>query len=510
MIMRWILALSAVWMLGVSIAAEPKRPNIVFIFTDDHAFQALSAYGHSAKLLNTPNLDKIAQGGMRFDRCLVTNSICGPSRAVILTGKYSHKNGFYNNSNSKFDGSQVTMPKLLKAAGYQTALFGKWHLVTDPTGFDHWHILPGQGAYYNPPMIKNGEKVKHEGYVTDLITDFSLEWLEKRDTSKPFLMMLQHKAPHREWEPALRHLGHDNDRQYPEPETLFDDYSGRGAAEKNQDMTIAKTMTLRDLKLVKQNLLTPEQQKAWDAYYKPRNEAFEKAKLTGKDLLKWKFNRYMHDYLACIKAVDESTGRVLDYLKKAGLEENTIIVYSSDQGFYLGEHGWFDKRWIYEESLRTPLLVKWPGVTKPGSVNKDLTSNVDFAETFLDAAGVAIPKEMQGRSLKPLLAGATPADWRKSFYYHYYEYPGPHDVAKHYGIVTERYKLFHCYDMQPPTWTLLDREKDPLEMKNVINEPAYAETRKELEAELAKLRKELDVPEKDAPESVIPARKPKS
>lgn len=488
--------------------ARPARPNILFIFSDDHAYQAISAYAHALKLLETPNIDRLAKEGMRFDRCLVTNSICGPSRATILTGKHSHLNGFYNNSNSRFDGSQVTFPKLLRKAGYQTAIVGKWHLVTDPTGFDYWEILPGQGAYYNPPMIRDGQRVKHEGYATDIIADLSLKWLKSRDPKKPFLLMSQHKAPHREWSPALRHLGHDADRKYPEPETLFDDYSGRGKAERTQDMTIEKTMNAVDLKLAAPRNLTPEQRAAWDAYYEPRNEAFKKANPQGKDLVRWRYNRYLHDYLGCIRAVDEAVGKLLDYLKEAGLEENTIVAYSSDQGFYLGEHGWFDKRWFYEESLRTPLLVRWPGVVKPGSVNADLVSNLDFAQTFLEAAGVEAPAEMQGRSLVPVLKGATPADWRKSFYYHYYEFPGPHNVRKHYGVVTDRYKLVHFYEPEMNYWELFDRQNDPQEMKSVHGQPDYADAQKELEQELARLRRELKVPDQDAPESIIKPRPP--
>ena len=506
---RLLVALSAIALSldGRVTAAEPaKQPNIVFIFSDDHAYQAISAYGHPAKLLETPNIDRIAKTGMRFDRCLVPNSICGPSRATILTGKYSHANGFYDNSYSRFDGSQVTFPKLLQKAGYQTAIVGKWHLVSDPTGFDQWHILPGQGIYYNPPMIRNGERVKHEGYTTDLITDFSLEWLKNRDKDKPFLLMCQHKAPHREWSPALRHLGHDKDRKYPEPETLFDDYSGRGVAERTQDMTIEKTMTATDLKFRAPASLTPEQKKQWDAYYEPRNKAFEDSKLAGKDLVRWRLNRYMHDYLGCIKAVDEGVGKLLDYLDKEGLAENTIVVYASDQGFYLGEHGWFDKRWIFEESLRTPLLVRWPGVTRPGSVDSHMVSNLDFAETFLDAAGVPIPPEMQGRSLKPLLKGETPADWRKSFYYHYYEYPGPHAVRRHYGVVTDRHKLVHFYETGVDYWELFDRKADPNELTSFYDKPEYAGVQKELKAELDRLRTELKVPDPD-PVETLPRKK---
>ncbi len=508
--MRFFLPLALLAVAGPTFAADetkPKQPNIVFIFSDDHAYQAISAYGHPAKLLDTPNIDRIAKGGMRFDRCLVTNSICGPSRATVLTGKYSHANGFYNNTNSKFDGTQVTFPKLLQAAGYQTAIVGKWHLVSQPTGFDYWHILPGQGVYYNPTMNDNGKVNKHEGYTTDIITDVSLDWLKKRNKDKPFVLMCQHKAPHREWSPALRHLGHDKDRKYPEPATLFDEYKGRGKAELGQDMTIAKTMTLGDLKLVPPAGLTADQRKVWDAYYNPRNEAFKAAKLEGQELVRWKFNRYMHDYLGTIKAVDESVGRVLDYIEKENLAENTIVVYASDQGFYLGEHGWFDKRWIFEESLRTPLLVRWPGTTKPGTVGKDIVSNLDFAPTFLEAAGVPVPEAVQGKSLVPVLQGKTPADWRKSFYYHYYEYPGPHNVARHYGVITDRYKLVHFYEKTADYWELFDRTTDPDELTSLFGKPEVAEVQKDLETELARLRKELKVPATDPPEAAIVPKK---
>ena len=496
---------------GPAAADGPKRPNIVFIFSDDHAYQAISAYGDPRKLLDTPNIDRIARGGTRFDRCLVPNSICGPSRATVLTGKYSHANGFYNNTNSRFDGSQVTFPKLLQTAGYQTAIVGKWHLVSEPTGFDYWQILPGQGRYYNPPMIDNGKRVQHDGYVTDVITDLSLDWLNKRDKSKPFLLMCQHKAPHREWSPALRHLGHDKDRNYPTPDTLFDDYAGRGKAEHQQDMTIAKTMTRLDLKFTYPPGMTDEQKKEWDRYYKPRNDAFERKDVDHKAMVHWRYNRYMHDYLGCIKAVDESVGKLLDYLDREGLADNTIVVYSSDQGFYLGEHGWFDKRWIFEESVRTPLLVRWPGVTKPGTTNADIVSNLDFAPTFLEAAGVAAPTGVQGRSLVPVLKGQTPADWRKSLYYHYYEYPGPHSVHRHYGVVTDRYKLVRFYEPAVNEWELFDLKTDPHELTSVYGKPEYAEVQKQLAAELARLRADLKVPDPDPPETTIrPAAKKKN
>ncbi len=482
-------------------AQDPKRPNIVFIFSDDHAYQAIGAYNDPRQLMATPQLDRLAKEGMRFDRCLVPNSICGPSRATVLTGKYSHRNGFYNNNTSKFDGSQPTFPRMLQAAGYQTAVIGKWHLVSEPTGFDEWHILPGQGVYYNPPMIHNGVKVKHPGYVTDLITDFSLEWLERRDPEKPFLLMMQHKAPHREWAPALRHLGHDGDRVYPEPATLFDQYSGRGLAERDQDMTIARTLNAHDLKLDEPTGLTPDQRTAWDAYYGPRNEAFRKATPQGADLVRWKYNRYLHDYLGCLQSVDESVGRMLRYLDDHGLAENTIVVYASDQGFYLGEHGWFDKRWIFEESLRTPLLVRWPGVTKPGSTSADIVSNVDFAQTFLEAAGLPIPADMQGRSLVPVLRGQTPADWRRSFYYEYYEYPAPHHVRPHHGVVTDRYKLVRFTADDLDAWELFDLQTDPSELRDVYADPTYAPIVAQLKPELARLRAELKVPDVTPPEA---------
>ena len=487
LILLSIIALGGNWLN----AADKGPPNILFIFSDDLAYQAISAYGDERKLLETPNMDRVAREGMRFDRCLVGNSICGPSRATILTGKYSHRNGFYNNSNSKFDGTQVTFPKLLKSAGYSTAIMGKWHLISDPTGFDEWNILPGQGIYYNPPMIHKGERVKHEGYTTDIITDLSIEWLQKRDKSKPFMLMTQHKAPHREWSPALRHLGWDNDRIYPEPKTLFDDFAGRSRAVVEHDMGIDKTFTELDAKLKPVPGMSPEQKQKWDAYYGPRNAKYSEANLSGKELVRWRYNRYMHDYLGCVKAVDESVGRLLKYLDDEGLADNTIVVVSSDQGFYLGEHGWFDKRWIFEESLRTPLLVRWPGNTKAGSTNQQLVSIVDFAETFLDVAGVPVPNEMQGRSLVPILKGQAPSDWRKSFYYHYYEYPVPHHVRPHYGVVTDRYKLVHYYHTDVDDWELMDLQKDPHETKNFMNDPAYADTVKELKAELERLRSEL-------------------
>jgi arylsulfatase A-like enzyme len=474
-----------------ALGQDQARPNILFIFADDLTCQSISAYGESRKLLDTPNIDRIGREGMRFDRCLVTNSICGPSRATILTGKYSHKNGFYNNSNSRFDGGQQTFPKLMQRAGYTTAIVGKWHLVSDPTGFDHWQILPGQGVYYNPATIKNGQRVQHTGYVSDIITELSIEWLKSRDKSKPFVLMSQHKAPHREWAPALRHLGWDNDRKHPEPETLFDDYAGRSKAVSDHDMGLDRTFNDLDAKLRPPPGMNEEQLKEWNAYYGPRNEAYRKANLNGKDLVRWRYQRYMHDYLGCVKAVDESVGRLLKFLDDEGLADNTMVILSSDQGFFLGEHGWFDKRWIFEESLRSPLLVRWPGVTKPGSVNKSIVSLVDFAPTFLNVSGLEPPADMQGQSLLPLLKGETPSNWRTSLYYHYYEFPVPHRVRPHYGVITDRFKLVRYYKPDVDDWELLDREKDPLEVKNFYGDAAYAATVKELYAELDRLRIEV-------------------
>ncbi len=514
----WVLMLGLVFNPSTGYAAESraaKQPNIVVIYSDDHAYQAISAYGDPRRLLETPNIDRLAREGMRFNRCLVPNSICGPCRAIVLTGKYSHINGFYNNSNSRFDGSQPTFPKMLRAAGYQTAIFGKWHLVSPPTGFDSWCVLPGQGVYYHPPVIRDGNREQLTGYVTDRITDLALDWLKSRDKSKPFLLMCQHKAPHREWLPAIRHLGHDKDRVYPEPPSLFDDYSGRGKAEHDQDMTIAKTMTATDLKLTPPKGLTADERKAWDAYYTPRNQAFQAAKLTGADLVRFKYNRYLHDYLGCIKAVDENVGRVLDYLDQERLTSDTLVIYTSDQGFYLGEHGWFDKRWIFEESLRTPLLARWPGVIQAGRVDDHLVSNLDFAETFLDAAGLPIPSDMQGRSLVPIFAGRTPADWRTSFYYQYYEYPAPHHVRPHYGVVTDRYKLVRFAAPDDDSWELFDLKTDPGELKSVYGDPTYAQTTVDLKRELDRLRGVLRVPA-EPPESAYggsvrpsPARTPR-
>jgi arylsulfatase A-like enzyme len=476
-----------------------QKPNIIYIMSDDHAWQAISAYGGPLKdLAPTPNIDRIAANGMRFNRCLVTNSISGPCRAVILTGKYSHLNGFLANEGQKpFDGSQQTFPKLLQKAGYNTAMIGKWHLMSDPTGFNHWDILPGQGFYYNPDFINEKGRYTVQGYVTEIITEKSIEWLkEAKQAGKPFMLMMHHKAPHREWQPGPDELTLYKNTIFPEPPTLFDDYSNRGTAEKTQDMTIAKTMRIEeDLKMYKDRTkmkitgltrLSPLQLAAWDTVYNPIIRKFYKTNLSGNDLVRFKYQRYLQDYLACIASVDKSVGEVLGFLKENGLDKNTIVIYASDQGFYLGEHGWFDKRWMFEQSYRTPMLIEWPGVTKPGSVNNDMVSNLDLAETFLDMAGVKVPEDMQGRSMVSILNGNTPSDWRREHYYHYYEYPGSHMVKRHYGISTDRYKLIHYY-YDIDEWELYDLQADPLEMRNVHNDPAYASVKADLHKQLEAL-----------------------
>ncbi len=494
--------------------AEPDgRPNIIFIFTDDHATQAVGAYGSRLASLNpTPNIDRLADEGMLFRSAFVTNSICAPSRAVILTGLHSHLNSVPTNTET-FDSTQVTFPQLLQGAGYQTAIVGKWHLKSDPVGFDHWQVLPGQGQYYNPDFRTPDGVVRERGYVTDLITDNLLGWLQSgRDPERPFMLMYQHKAPHRAWQPGPDHLTTYADVEIPEPETLFDDHAGRTSAAQTQAMAIDADMRFGyDLKLWP-NTMAPDdglnqsverfwerldspQRAAWAAAYNPDNQAFNADPLAGDDLVRWKYQRYMKDYLRTIKSVDDNLGLVLDYLDRAGLADNTVVIYSSDQGFFLGEHGWFDKRWMYEESMRMPLVVRWPGVVQPGAENDDLVQNLDFAQTFLDMAGVEAPDHMQGRSLVPLMRGERPDDWRDAVYYHYYEFPGPHAVQRHYGVRTDRYKLIHYYTIGE--WELFDLETDPDELQSVYDDSQYAEVRGELEVRLAELREQYAVPEED-------------
>lgn len=494
---------------------DPASPNIVFIFSDDHANKAISAYG--SPYIKTPNIDRIAVEGMRFDRCLVTNSICGPSRAVILTGKYSHLNGFRQNGN-RFDGGQQTFPKLLRAAGYQTALFGKWHLESEPTGFDDWGILNGQGEYDHPDWITASGKQQLQGYVSDVITDQAIHWLEnKRSADQPFMLMVQHKAPHREWRPGPDHLDDFRNAGFVEPETLFDDYSGRSAVVAEQEMTIARHMRDGwDLKLWTvsdrdkapwknfHSRMSDEERARFEDAYREENESYlaNRDNMSEADQVRWKFRRYLADYLRCIQSVDDNVGRLLDWLEKSGLAENTVVIYSSDQGFYLGEHGWYDKRWIFEESLRTPLLVRWPGKTLAASDCARIVSNLDFAPTFLELAGVQIPEDMQGSSLVPLLRGEQVPDWRDAFYYHYYELD-THRVAGHYGIVTDRYKLVHYnrrlgQDGKPESIDqrdLFDLQVDPNEVKSFYGDPAYEEVRQQLSSRLQALREKLQVPD---------------
>ncbi|OGV08072.1 MAG: sulfatase [Stygiobacter sp. RIFOXYC12_FULL_38_8] len=489
---------------------QTKRPNILFIMSDDHAEQAISCY--SKALINTPNIDRIANEGIMFKNSFVTNSICGPSRATMLTGKYSHKNGLRDNRDA-FNGEQMTFTKLLQKAGYKTYMIGKWHLVTNPTGFDDWQVLIDQGEYYNPIFIENGVNKKYTGYTTDIITDKALEILEKRDTETPFCMLVHHKAPHRNWMPNSKHLDAYDNKDLPLPETLFDDYKNRQAA-KEADMRIDDMYLGHDLKLKEGDFeketgtggnkefapnaddswqktyesLTEQQKKLWDAHYDRISKKFKEDNLQGKDLTEWKYQRYIKDYLSCILSVDENVGRLLDYLDKHNLADDTIVIYTSDQGFYLGEHGWYDKRFMYEESLGMPLVVRYPKEIRPNQVSEEMVLNLDFAPTFLDFAGVNAPQEMQGESFRPILKGKTPNDWRTSMYYHYYEYPhGWHDVKRHYGIRTERYKLIHFYN-DIDTWELYDLEKDPNELNNLYTDPAYKDVLNELKTELKKLQ----------------------
>jgi arylsulfatase A-like enzyme len=460
-------------------------PTFVWIFSDDHACNAIGAYGGRLQSENlTPNIDSIARDGIIFDRAYVGNSICAPSRATLLTGKHSHLNGKFDNRGG-FNHDQQQFQKVLQKHGYQTAMIGKIHLNGAMQGFDYWEVLPGQGRYTNPQFITAEGKTQYQGHSTDIVTDRALNWLDNgKDDSKPFMMMVHYKAPHRNWLPAPRIIEKFRKRTFPEPDSLFDDYSGRGVAAHRQDMSISRTMRMSgDLKV------TPDSERAvW----------LEKNPLEGDDLIRWKYQAYMQDYLGCIAGVDENIGRILAWLKEHDLDQNTVVMYSADQGFYLGEHGWFDKRFMYEESFRTPLVARWPGVIKPGQRNDDLVQNIDFAETFLDIAGAPIPDDMQGESLVPLLKGKTPDDWRKSLYYHYYEYPAVHSVRRHEGVFDGRHKLIRFYGTDVPNgeeWELFDLKTDPNEMISIYDQPKQSARIKELKAELDRLRDYYDVPE---------------
>ncbi len=481
---RWVVIglLFAFALPSAAHAQAKKKPNIIYIMSDDHANAAIGAYNSWLKpVLKTPNLDKLAKQGMLFKNSMVTNSICTPSRAAILTSQYSHKNGVYTLADA-LDKSKTHIGHLLRMLGYQTALIGKWHLQIDPTGFDYWNVLPGQGRYIDPQLRPIGNKQKDlktykDGYSEDVITDISLDWLKKRDKDKPFFLMCHYKAPHRPWDPAPRFKDLYKGVTIPEPETLYDDFKGRSKQVADIKMRIGDDFTERDLQ-------TPIPM------------------LQGKELRKWAYQEYMKRYLSCVAAVDENVGRLLAWLEAEGLLEDTIIVYTSDQGFFLGEHGWFDKRMMYEPGLLTPLIIRWPGHTKPGSVNEDMILNLDHAPTFLDIAGGKIPGSMQGKSYKSILEGKTPPGWRQSMYYRYWMHlDGSHKVPAHYGIRTTRYTLIHFYGKAlgmkgakdidlTPEWEMYDNQKDPQQVRNVYADPAYATVLADLRKELEKLKRE--------------------
>ena len=528
-LLRTLVGLAAVQGLAAcdsgQSGAQPQKLNIVYIMCDDHSYQTVSCY--DGRFMRTPNIDRLAQEGARFTNSFVANSLSGPSRACLLTGKHSHKNGFTNNEHGVFDGSQQTLPKLLQAGGYQTAMVGKWHLVSDPTGFDYWDILTGQGDYYNPVFIRNGERLVREGYATDLTTDVALEWLEHRDPDKPFCLFLHHKAPHRSWMPDGQDLGMFDAVDFPLPDTFYDDYAGREAAGKQEMSIIADMNLIYDLKMAdrENEFHTPdnpalesygrdlyrrdlapgelvpgrmnaEQQAAWDAYYDPIIQKFKEditeGRLSGSALSEWKYQRYMRDYCSVIHSVDRNVGRVYDYLKEHGLLDNTLIIYTSDQGFFMGEHGYFDKRFMYEESFRTPLVVRLPG----GLSGRDIEAfvqNIDYAPTLLEAAGLPVPEDIQGESFLPILKGRRPAHWRKSLYYHYYEYPAEHAVRRHYGVRTARYSLMHFYN-DIDEWELFDLKKDPQQMHNLYGQRGMEKITEKLRKELVRLQRQYDDP----------------
>ncbi|AWX44582.1 Arylsulfatase [Flagellimonas maritima] len=490
-----------------------EKPNIIFIMSDDHAYQAISAY--SDRLITTPNIDRIGKEGIVFTNASVTNSICAPSRATILTGKHTHINGKVDNQ-MPFDTTQVTFPQIFQQAGYETAMFGKLHFGNNPKGVDEFMILPGQGSYINPDFItKTGDTTRIEGYVTDIITDLTLNWLDKkRDTLKPFMLMYLHKAPHRPWWPRPDKFKKFLGKKFPEPESLFDDYKNRGTAAKTAEMNLLYDMmynhdskirpeVTKRMKNLSPNVpeyeggfqtpytdrINEEQRALYEPILDEINKDFEEnwPSMTDEEKMKWKYQRYMQDYLACVSSVDDNVGRLLEYLDESKLSDNTMVVYTSDQGFYLGEHGWFDKRFIYDESFRTPLLIRWPNQIKPGITSEEMVQNLDFAQTFLEAAQIEAPSDMQGESLMPLLT-SNEGNWtRDAVYYHYYEYPAVHQVKRHYGIVTIDYKLAHFY-YDVDEWELYDRKKDPQELKNVYNDPAYADIVVELKKKLEELR----------------------
>lgn len=521
--------------IWLNVACQPGgqssvRPNIIFIFSDDHAQKAIGAYRGS--LVETPNLDRLAEEGMIFTNSFVTNSICSPSRAVVLTGKFSHLNGMKTNMGKPFDGSQQTLPKILQEAGYETAIIGKWHLKSDPTGFDHWDVLPGQGVYYDPTFLTPAGKEDTKGYVTDVITDKVLRWLSgQRSKEKPFMLMYHHKAPHRAWWPDPKYFDLYADTEFPEPRTLYDQFEGKGQAAKMATMRIQDHLSMhQDLKFlpdkekldsaqkilsdpnfaqllipVKQfawqttgmvrnyNLLSPGNKAKFDSIYGKENQAYLTARMDEKEQLQWKYQRYIKDYLRSVRSIDDNLGRLMDQLEQSGLAENTIVIYASDQGFYLGEHGWFDKRFMYEESLRTPLIIKWPGVVPGPSQSAMMVQNIDYAQTILEMAGIEPPADMQGTSLVPLLKGELVDNWRQEIYYHYYEYPGWHDVPRHYGVRTQQFKLIHFYELGE--WELYNLQNDPSEMINLYGGPGMDSIQDVLKTKIKELQVKYQVEE---------------
>jgi len=493
----------AAWLLALPmIGLASERPNILFIMSDDHATKAVSAYDDS--LMQTPNIDRIADNGIRFDRAYVGNAICGPSRATMLTGKHSHGNGFYSNEwSGAFDGKQQTFPRLLQGAGYQTAVIGKWHLYSDPVGFDHWEVIHNnfeQGSYYNPVFRSASGEQESVGYVSELVTDRAIKWLDDAVLDDaPFFLFYSHKTPHRDWMPAPPELASwDDNEKVAEPATLFRSMNGEVQARQQARMSIAENMTEKDVKLSKARNMTADQERLWLDAFAQGNAVFENSDLSPEDVVRWKYQRYIKTYLASVKSMDREIGRLLDHLEKLGLSDNTIVIYTSDQGFFLGENGWFDKRWMDEVSSKTPLLMQWPGVINPGTTSEAMVQNIDFAPTILEMAGVSAHSPMHGISLRPLLEVPDLA-WERDLYYHFYENPGFHGVARHYGVNTGRYKLIHYY--QDSEWELFDLENDPSDLVNLYGEPQYAVLTEELRKRLKKLRKDYAVPaeEPEAP-----------
>jgi arylsulfatase A-like enzyme len=481
-----------------SCTTKVEQPNIIFIMSDDHAFQAVSAYGHN--LNNTPNIDRIAKEGAIFNKGFVTNSICAPSRAVMLTGKHSFINGKVDNI-QPYNWNQPNFAKSLQKGGYETALVGKIHLRGEPQGFDFWSVLPGQGHYYNPVFIENGDTIQIEGHVTPITTEKSLDWLKnKRDQNKPFLLLYHQKAPHRNWMTEEKYLTLFDDKTFDPPSNFFDNYEGRGRAAKEQEMKIdghgywghdfkflSDPFTGENTNFDRQlSRLTEEQRTKWLDAYTPKNNLFRSMNLEGKELAVWKFNRYIKDYLRTIQSIDDGVGEILDYLDSNNLSENTIVVYTSDQGFYLGEHGWYDKRFMYEESLRTPILMRYPKEIMRGTEINQLIQNLDFAPTFLDYAGIEIPSDIQGKSFRKIV-NQTHSEWRDAIYYTYYEYPSVHMVKRHYGVRTDRYKLMHFY-YDIDEWEMYDLEEDPSEMNNIYGDPEYDNIKEMMHKRLVEMR----------------------